>query len=124
LIYRYISERLKNAGGAGANVEPSDAASGLPQPAFMFTTTQLLDPIQWPAPVLRFGTAKIVFLLVKIGCYVVTHKREEAHSSVGGVAFTDKFPVNRTAEEKVGEERGPSIDRDDSEDAYDVFLFP
>jgi hypothetical protein len=89
----------------------------------MLAAGQLLNPIQWPTPVLRLDVSKIIFLLMEIGCDVMTHKCEEAHGSVGGVAFADKLAVNSTAVENVGEERGPSIDRDDNEDAYDVFLF-
>jgi hypothetical protein len=60
---------------------------------------------------------------VKIGCDIVAHECKEARDSVSGVALADKLAVNSMSVENVGEEGGPGINRDDKEDAHDVFLF-
>lgn len=118
-----ISGLSENTGWAIAYVEPGNAAPRPPQQPFLLAASHLLEPIQRPTPILRFDVAKVVFLLVEIGCKIMAHEREEARYSISGVAFAYKLAVDGVSVEHVREQCGPRVDRNDEEDTYDVFLF-
>ena len=89
----------------------------------MLAAGQLLEPIQRPTPIVRLDVAKVLFLLMEIGCNIMTHEREEARDCISGVAFADKLTVDSPSVEHIRERCGPRVDRNDEEDTYNVFLF-
>lgn len=105
------------------NIEPRQSASRSSQPASILSSGDFLQPAHRKRPVLRLRASEVGFLVVKVGCNVMTHERKETCDRVGLIAISYESKVGGVTVKDVAEKGGGGVNGYHGQNADYVHLF-